>query len=265
MNSAEIKERPIPFSAPMVLALHRTTNPKTQTRRIVKPQPPVTVLNPTMVSRDSAAPSGYSFVSDEYGEILLTCPYGKPGERLWVREQWRIGAWLAPDPGSRCWAGHLAVDYLADNFARREWLTVMDTEMYNRMEAQSIADAERAGAQRDARDLFSWEPGTSPCRKRQARFMPRWASRTLLDVVALRIERLQDISEADAIAEGMQQLGNCTPPNYDRNAKQFFNGISLGHKTAVEAFRALWESINGPGSWDANPWVWVVEFKRITP
>ncbi|MEQ1663215.1 MAG: hypothetical protein ABL877_11025 [Thiobacillus sp.] len=77
--------------------------------------------------------------------------------------------------------------------------------------------------------------------------MPRWASRILLEIVGVRVERLQDISEADAIAEGVGGDVTVTPC------------------FAVERYRALWESINGPGSWDVNPWVWVVEFKRVTP
>lgn len=63
---------------------------KTMTRRVIIPQPPATLLNPTLVSRDSASPSGYSFISDEYGEIQLKCPYGQVGDRLWVRETWAV-------------------------------------------------------------------------------------------------------------------------------------------------------------------------------
>ena len=74
--------------------------------------------------------------------------------------------------------------------------------------------------------------------------MPRAASRILLEVTAVRVEQLQDISESDAMAEGCYTDPAC--PAYD-------------------AYRSLWEQINGPGSWNANPWVWVVEFKRVTP
>jgi hypothetical protein len=74
--------------------------------------------------------------------------------------------------------------------------------------------------------------------------MPRWASRITLEVVSVRVERLQDISRVDAIAEGC-----CDPDS----------------STPKLAFEMLWQSINGPGSWEANPWVWVVEFKRIEP
>lgn len=94
----------------------------------------------------------------------------------------------------------------------------------------------------DGHDMVGWKPSIH---------MPRWASRITLEVTGVRIERLQDISEADARAEGIEQSertggwlpGNCAAPEW--------------------AFRELWESINGAGSWNANPWVWVVEFRRI--
>ena len=81
--------------------------------------------------------------------------------------------------------------------------------------------------------------------------MPRWASRITLEVTGVRVERLQDISVADAKAEGVEwfRSGGVECPGMP--------------ETAIEAYRNLWESINGPGSWDANPWVWVVEFKRV--
>lgn len=80
--------------------------------------------------------------------------------------------------------------------------------------------------------------------------MPRWASRITLEVTGVRVERLQDISEADAIAEGVRQYSA-------------LERIQAGQdRWARHAYRSLWESIDGPGSWDANPWVWVVEFKR---
>lgn len=190
---------------------------KTQTRRVVKPQPPRTVLNPTMVARDAAAPSGYSFISDEYDDVLLRCPYGVPGNRLWVREAWRTVR-------------------EADDTAPRD----MDAAYRLWYEADAHADhhAHQLG-------YGKLRPGM---------FMPRWASRITLQVTGLRVERLADITEADARAEGV------TPTE---DPSMFgVEGRCLG-LNARESYALLWESINGPGSCDANPWVWVVEFKRV--
>jgi hypothetical protein len=86
--------------------------------------------------------------------------------------------------------------------------------------------------------------------------MPRWASRITLEVTGVRAERLQDISEADAAAEGIERV-------HGRWWLAANDGPSFG--SAGAGFRDLWESINGAGSWAANPWVWAVEFRRVTP
>jgi hypothetical protein len=90
--------------------------------------------------------------------------------------------------------------------------------------------------------------------------MPHWASRLTLEIVSVRVERLTSISEADAIAEG------ATPkwePGCSGRLMEAIGGFSF--RPAASAYAELWESINGPGSWDANPWVWVVEFRRVAP
>lgn len=96
-----------------------------------------------------------------------------------------------------------------------------------------------------------------PVRWRPSIHMPRWASRVTLEVTGVRVERLNDISEEDAISEGCQALEGCKW----RTFKEMHAGIPMHEHTAVDAFGALWENINGPGSWGANPWVWVIEFK----
>ena len=184
---------------------------KTQTRRVVKP-----------VGDDD------SFVLQDYGdgwwpyrsddgespmkgdnEIPHACPYGHPGDRLWVRETWRV-------------CGGREYEYQQDR----------SQVMY------------RATHQEDGFPLtwesYVWRPSI---------FMPRWASRITLKVTGVRVERLQDISIADAMAEGVVET----------------NANLRGLEPCMEwryAYEDLWRQINGPGSWGANPWVWVIEFRR---
>ncbi len=217
-----MKKRPILFSAPMVRAILAGT--KTQTRRVVKHSP--APWNPEHTALD-----------------MTRCPYGQPGDRIWVRESWRIGAWNEH-------AGTVALDYLADGHCRAEWLALAgddDGEIFSRLWQQSTDDAIKVYGQQDR---YTWTPGESPCRWRPSIHMPRWASRILLEITGVRVERLQDISEADAKAEGVT-----LPPS----TCNMYDGIWR------DGYRDLWESINGHGSWDANPWVWVIEFKRIEP
>lgn len=202
-----MKERPILFSGPMVRALLAGT--KTQTRRVVKPQPA-----PDQQPRTVIGSSGFVYVMDnapllsypEVRRVRWDCPYGQPGDRLWVRETWH-------DASS---ALHSCALYRADG-----------GEIYGGKWAPSI-------------------------------HMPRWASRITLEITGVRVERLQDISEADARSEGCTQNHNgyfWGGPHQTGGMKQM--------ATALQAYQDLWESINGPGSWDANPWVWVLEFRRI--
>lgn len=95
--------------------------------------------------------------------------------------------------------------------------------------------------------------------RRLARFMPRSASRLTLEIVSVRLERLQAITEADAIAEGVE----ITPVADLASRVLQFQGKGVQVAAAVVAYAHLWETINGPGSWAANDWVWVVEFKRV--
>ena len=201
------KERHIPFTGDMARAL--LDGSKTQTRRAMKTQMlygdicglfPSWYL-PTGPDRGTLWPNGKE-------AILATCPYGQPGDQLWVREHYRVCDGLEAKP------------------------------------PRDLCPAARIWYEADA----PHQPGFG--KFRPAMFMCRWMSRTLLEIVSVRVERLQDISEADALAEGIQALVDA---GVDHDG------------TPQDAYRALWESINGPGSWALNPWVWVVEFKRINP
>lgn len=104
-------------------------------------------------------------------------------------------------------------------------------------------------------DADKWKPSIH---------MPRWASRITLEITSVRVERLQDISKADAIAEGIERLtygGLTTYRNY--SITDDLAEVSPMLESPIESYRTLWESITGPSSWDANPFVWVIEFKRV--
>lgn len=103
-------------------------------------------------------------------------------------------------------------------------------------------------------ESYDWRPSI---------FMPRWASRILLEVTEVRVERLQDISEADAKAEGIIPHVRGGWHWREHNPSDLDDWDQFGFKTARDAYGALWESINGPGSWEANPWVWAVSFRRL--
>ncbi len=222
-------ERPILFSAPMVRALLAGT--KTQTRRIVKPQPEWT--EPATVWHHGAGHSGpgwYAYNEDypEEGALHYRCHCGQPGDRLWVRETHY--AW-----------GHWTMRH-NPNKGREEWHFVDETLGAGRAYRYD-ADNHQPRRKRDLHEIGWW--------KRPAIFMQRAACRITLEVTGVRVERLQAISNEDARAEGVM-------PDYADQC------ASLGHPyNAIPLFRSLWASINGPESWDANPWVWVLEFHRL--
>ena len=211
-QAAAVKERPILFSAPMVRALLDGT--KTQTRRVVKPQP--------IGLTSDGVPFVHTADDEKFGRLgkVVMCPYGQPSDRLWVREAWRVEKFI-------------------DNLAPRELATGCSV-VY---EASGEAPAWRG-------------------KLRPSMFMPRRMSRITLEVTGVRVERLQDISEADAVAEGIERL-NSPHPNV-----KLYRDYAPGHDSTVlpvYSYQTLWEQINGPDSWATNPWVWVVEFRRIRP
>ena len=209
-----MKDRPMLFSGAMVRAI--LGGQKTQTRRIMKPQPSA-VWSPChwgevhKIKRDGsfAIKRGNPIVigwgpCNSDGDEAYPSRYGQPGGRLWVREAWRA-------------------DSAYDDLAPRD-IPAGSPISYD-------ADEEATGVV-----AFAWG------KTRPSIHMPRWASRIALEIVSVRVERLQDISEADAKAEGVERTA---------------------HLTAKSLYTLLWDSINGAGSWECNPWVWVVEFKRV--
>lgn len=220
-----MRECPILFSGPMVRAI--LDGRKTQTRRMVKPQPPAGCryeINGAYSHALCLSGEGAAMLcvppTPRSTDHRLPCPYGAPGDRLWVRETW------AP------WGDHIE----------------------ERGEADALADAKRgmpwacivygADANGGSVNVKRWRPSIH---------MPRWASRLLLEVTDVRVERLQATTEADARAEGidLETLGS-------------IYRLADGTPVARDAFGDLWDEINGKrAAWATNPWVWVVSFRRV--
>lgn len=243
LNKTEWKERPILFTGAMVRAI--LAGRKTQTRRLngldhYNIEPDAWSVSPTEIRSDAL----WRFVpkSGPRSPGIVRCPYGAPGDRLWVRETW-------------CLLDH---DHWEDKSLPRDWLSSRYTHPRRNAcayRSHTDSDGERIRLEyvRVGRD-YRWRPSIH---------MPRWASRLLLEVTAVRVERLKDISVADAEAEGIDWTTIGMHPGVDIDIDgQLW---PAGERKIVDAYRNLWESINGPGAWDANPWVWVVGFKRVAP
>jgi hypothetical protein len=208
-------DRPILFSAEMVRAI--LDGRKTQTRRVMKPQP-------TILAKGYEDIEQIGTVKDCIGPLLFCpkpCKYGKPGDLLWVRETWGA-VWPADDPVP---LRQCEIEYRAD-------LPPGCTDRPGEWPAD----------EGNGPEVPKWRPSIH---------MPRWASRITLRITDIRVERLQDISEDDARAEG------CDPVVHPDGA------VDCG--TRKTTFAKLWNKINGPGAWEANPWVWVVSFERVKP
>ncbi|NMY81207.1 hypothetical protein HBO01_21215 [Pseudomonas rhodesiae] len=220
----EIKERPILFSAPMVRAI--LEGRKTVTRRAVK-----------FPFIDRAA--GCELSGNEIGpeEIRNNCPYGVPGQRLWVRETW--------------YCDHFEV-------MRGPYLKPDDLDIREALDDGTLVYAADGLTPYEA-DQPIWKPSIH---------MPRWASRILLEITDVRVERLQagegeTAFESRYVAEGINRIHQ---GDGDYAFHPFKSEPGPGSWTdPFDAWRELWVGINGAESWNANPWVWVVEFKRVTP
>ncbi|MDR1889342.1 MAG: hypothetical protein LBQ81_08225 [Zoogloeaceae bacterium] len=218
-----MKERPIIFSAPMVRTI--LEDRKNMTRQVINYLPGFRMITEFKPSDTPGYKWTFRDIQMMWHDIKeLECPYGKPGDRLWVKETF-------------------ATKSLVGN-------SIMSYPIYR-------ADGERMGVK--------WAPSIH---------MPRWASRILLEITDVRVDRLQDITEEDAIAEGIKKLSkdngrtwkygipdNDGLPGNDNHGWPWQEWCN----TPIDAFRKLWDSINSARGygWKENPWVWVIEFRRI--
>lgn len=208
---------------------------KTQTRRVAKPfGDNVRVIEGVPKGYLPGCPKGF----------VIDCPYGVPGDRLWVKETWRPETdWI----GEKMLATSADIRFAADGEdGQQRWCDIPESQ---RQTATAMLSRAVDGA-----DGRKWHPSI---------FMPRWASRIALEIVKVRVERVQDISEPDAKAEGISVL----PLQSDSDPSAWYQsepGVNQA-RNARSSYRMLWDSINAKRGfgWDKNPWVWVVEFRRV--
>lgn len=242
-----MKERPILFSASMIRAL--LAGRKTQTRRAIKPQPDFVMKEPLT----SSITSGFAAVRTPDDERLgrlgrvIPCRYGLPGDRLWVRETFTGCGGPAlqwPDkPRS-----------ITNAKARQS-----DGSLWSASESEPVHVWYRADVAKPPMAHLRWTPSIH---------MPRWASRITLELTEVRAERLQEISNPDAIDEGVMTLDDAWIATHF--PLYWFDRVNTPPRmkppigpTPAERYQALWEDINGAGSWDADPWVWAVSFRCV--
>lgn len=243
-----MKERGILFSAPMVRAILAGT--KTQTRRVVKTfdhgRPLVNLVGATAVFGCSPG------IPPEE----VRCPYGVPGDRLWVRETWYCDHAFERDYELTANSGRVGPRVDPDKAAcEAEWRK----QLYYRADGEAGEQFEQLEG-----NGRIWKP---------AIHLPRWASRITLEVTEVRVQRLQEISEEDAKAEGVAPIGDvgCPCEGDDDDPGPHLPACAWSHididpeaEPYRAAFAVLWDAINGDrASWASNPWVWAISFRRV--
>ncbi len=220
-----VRERPLPFSPPMMAAVRRAVNPKTQTRRLIKPEA-------WMATGPDGEPNGLRWSKfpcweGTPEELASLCPKGVPGDRLWTRE--RFGAFKGC--GDECKIAEATYVVLDDGTQiRRDGSRTPGRDSYS-----------------DGAFWFKWRPPM---------FMPRWASRLTLDITDVRVQRVEDISEEDAIAEGFSE-DHCQAMYDDGTPSRDIETIP-----ARLVFLNTFYDLNHRAPRGVNPWVWAITFTR---
>jgi hypothetical protein len=234
------RERPILFSGETVRAI--LDGRKTQTRRALRPQPPFLLLTDCETAEkawhwciDLADANKRSAWDDHAEPYLRYCPYGQPGDRLWVRETWALhgndDSYPVTVDGSMCAERDAERWYRADTCPGPYGSSLLP------------GGAEFYGP---------WRPSI---------FMPRWASRLTLEIVSVTVERLQEISEENAKAEGVRPLHEAYP-SFSPD-QRLTSGERAGLHPHRSSFAILWDDLNPKQRWYDNPWVWRIEFKVV--
>lgn len=253
-----MRERGILFSAPMVRAILDGT--KTQTRRVVN-VPRMEKIGPA----SSDTPEDFGFYAEgkrfsgwmvlargiksrgatNNDDASIPCPFGEPGDRLWVRETYLVDDFQHDEPGARKRAN-------TDRELREAFLR----EIYYRADGECCDQIAECGCE--------GRPGWTP-----SILMPRWASRITLEVTDVRVERVQSISDDDILAEGVtveavrELLGS---DFVSEPLTSVFDTVTPVEDLAPrDLWRVGWSAINGAESWDANPWLWCLTFRRVEP
>lgn len=233
-----MKTKPILFSSPMVRAILNGT--KTQTRREVKPQPstyhdeePYWFIGGYRVWRHTG-----TFNTLRTGGKEVSCPFGDVGDRLWVRETFALEHQVETDqkPPHNDRRPIKYEGYEDDYWVQPHYRATDETPHLAYEDMPEGVD--------------------HMCRWRPSIHMPRWASRITLEITKVRVQRLNEISDEDALAEGIQKSRDEYGYQADSEGRHYSGD-------PIESFAGLWEFCYGDGSWEANPLVWVIEFKRV--
>ena len=230
----ELKAKPILFSTEMVRAIHEDR--KIETRRIIKPQ--YQHSNGEIWTSIKKYNWFYQSKIENCESLLKVCPYGKSSGYLWVRETW-----------------YPHMDCIQGSYGFTEGEKIKYPPHY--------VDKNRIKRPVDYKEKYpkahlKWKPSI---------FMPKSACRLILKIESIRVERLQDITEESAINEGIEKIGEGFKSYEIIHSGKHKNEIHphaiIPKKSPITSYKELWESINGLNSWDINPFVWVIRFKKI--